>query len=221
MSWFNRAVVSLLLILLHNPVIPASMSDLNRLNLTIKQRQQTAELRNEAVEAGRARALLCSVCHGKDGNSVKPEVPNLAGQNTVYLLDQINKFANGGRKNYVMNSLAKSFSDDDKINLAIFYNSMLVKPVTVDNTQAGQGKTIYIKQCVTCHGEKGEGSAHFARIAGQQTVYIIGTLTQFRNNANTATDSQTAKRSSTIMEPIVRNLSDRDIKALAAYVAQL
>jgi len=221
MCWYNRGAVFLLLVLLHAPVLPASMSDLNRLTLTIKQRQQTVESHNAAIEAGRARALLCSVCHGKDGNSVKPEAPNLAGQNTVYLLDQINKFADGRRKNYVMNSLAKSFSDDDKINLAIYYNSMRVKPVTVDSTQAGQGKALYIKQCVSCHGEKGEGSAQFARIAGQQTQYIIGTLIQFRNNANAVTDNQAAKRSSTIMEPVVKNLSDRDINALAAYVAQL
>ena len=41
-----------------------------------------------ALEEGKERSMLCGYCHGKDGNSVKPDIPNLAGQNTEYLLKQ-------------------------------------------------------------------------------------------------------------------------------------
>lgn len=189
----------------------------------IEQKLQQPALTQQAIESGRERALLCSVCHGEDGNSKKPEVPNLAGQHPLYLLDQIRKFADGRRKNYVMNSLAKSFSDEDIINLAIFYNSMPVRPVVVDAKLAGTGKPIYDKQCFTCHGEHGLGTTNFARLAGQQAVYVAATLKQFRQSAQQKSAAAPAEnqRSSPIMDPIANNLSDADIAALAAYVSQL
>src|SRR5690606_22885752 len=41
--------------------------------------------RERAFEAGRERALFCSYCHGETGNSKRPHIPNLAGQNPLYL----------------------------------------------------------------------------------------------------------------------------------------
>ena len=38
-----------------------------------------------ALEGGRKISQFCANCHGLDGNSKLPEVPNLAAQNPVYL----------------------------------------------------------------------------------------------------------------------------------------
>lgn len=199
----------------------AQDTEINRLSLIIKEKQSTPESRLKAIEAGRERALLCSVCHGKDGNSQKPDVPNLASQNPVYLLDQIKKFSDGRRKDYVMNSLAKSLSAEDKINLSIFYNNMAIKHFPVDTEMARQGKKIYESQCASCHGIRGVGNANFARIAGQQPTYVIKTLMRFRENAKRSGEKETARRSSYVMESIVKNLTDQHIDALSAYIAQL
>ena len=102
----------ILLGMLASPSI-ALEDEVKGLMLIIEQRLEDPAARQQAMQAGRNRALLCSYCHGNDGNSVKPDVPNLADQNPVYLLDQIGKFARGERKNFVMNSLAKDFSLDD------------------------------------------------------------------------------------------------------------
>jgi cytochrome c553 len=48
--------------------------------------------------AGQKDASVCRHCHGVGGNSVLPEVPNLASQNAGYLLEQMNKFVHGQRK---------------------------------------------------------------------------------------------------------------------------
>ena len=40
-----------------------------------------------AIQRGQKEASVCRHCHGIGGNSVMPEVPNLASQNAAYLLD--------------------------------------------------------------------------------------------------------------------------------------
>lgn len=185
----------------------------------LAKKQSTPALKNSAIINGKDRALLCNQCHGADGNSTKPNVPNLAAQNPVYLLDQIEKFADGRRKNYVMNALSKNFTQDDKENLAIFYASLTVKPVKTNPQLAAKGQPIYAKLCSTCHGEKGIGQADFARLAGQQIHYVENTLIRFRDTSKDKVNS--IQRNSVIMESVTKDLSNQDIKALAAYVAQL
>lgn len=175
--------------------------------------------RQQASYAGQDRALICSYCHGEDGNSVKPDVPNLAGQNPGYLLEQIGRFASGERKDFVMNSLASKFTEQDQINLAIYYSSKKVQPEKYDRNMARQGKGLYLKQCQSCHGTQGRGNTGYARLAGQKQAYIKNTLTRFRANAGAGKVDK--KRRSTIMEPIASGLSDRDIQTLAAYLASL
>lgn len=172
-----------------------------------------------AIEKGKERAVLCSQCHGEDGNSLKPGVPNLAGQNPVYLLGQIEKFSDGRRINYVMNALSKNFTADDKENLAIFYAKMKVKVTKVNPLLAANGRAVYAEKCSTCHGEKGIGQAEFARLAGQKPDYVETTLKNFRDNS--LNNNLATKRKSVIMDMVTQKLSDEDIKALAAYVAQL
>src|SRR4051812_22777797 len=42
-----------------------------------------------AYKHGSKIATFCSNCHGESGHSLKPEVPNLAGQNTIYVMTQL------------------------------------------------------------------------------------------------------------------------------------
>ena len=177
------------------------------------------DMRQQAELAGKERALICSYCHGMDGNSIKPEVPNLAGQNPGYLLQQIGHFVSGVRKDYVMNSLASKFSEDDQINLAIYYSRKKVKPEAYDQKLAQQGRSLYRQACQACHGKNGMGNTGYARLAGQKQAYIKKTLLRFRSNALTITASK--KRSSPVMEPIASRLSDDDIQYLASYIASM
>ena len=98
---------------------------------------------------------------------------------------------------------------------------MAVKPASIDKQLADQGKGIYEQKCSSCHGSRGLGSASFARIAGQQPVYVVKTLKQFRENANANAETASSKRSSNIMEAIVKQSSDSELEIIAAYIAQL
>ena len=75
------------------------------------------------VAAGKSKAVVCSACHGADGNSINPLWPKLAGQHAAYLAKQLRAFRDGSRQDPVMVPMAAGLSDDDINNLAAFYAS--------------------------------------------------------------------------------------------------
>lgn len=172
--------------------------------------------REAAIRVGRDKAAFCSHCHGADGNSTEPEIPRLAGQNADYLVDQIQRFATGKRQDYIMTSLARTLSDDDKIALAVYFASETPRKVAADPVSAQtleHGRQKYLSVCMPCHGTDGKGNKGYARIAGQHERYIIHTLTNFHNG--------TGGRTSAAMSMVAKDLSNNDVTALAAYVHNL
>ncbi len=174
---------------------------------------------NRAYETGRERATLCSYCHGIDGNSVKEGVPNLAAQNPLYLWTQINHFASGERKNFVMQALAKGFSHEDKLNLAIYFSANKVRVQKADLGRAKKGGILYGRNCAGCHGNLADGNQKFARLAGQKQAYLEKTLKMFRMNANTPNSAAKAVRRSKKMEAVAGSLTDEEIVNLAAFLS--
>lgn len=77
--------------------------------------------------AGRAKAQICSVCHGPLGLSLAPDAPNLAGQPTIYLATQLRAYRDGTRRHEVMAVMAKPLSDDDIRDLAAWFNSIRIE----------------------------------------------------------------------------------------------
>lgn len=65
----------------------------------------------------------CTSCHGLDGRSRDPDIPNLAGQKKNYLAKALRDFRIGERRQLMMNFLAKSMSDEDIENYAKYYAS--------------------------------------------------------------------------------------------------
>jgi cytochrome c553 len=180
------------------------------------------EARHEAaIGLGRDRIVLCTQCHGTDGSSKMQGVPNLAGQNPAYLLEQVEKFADGRRKNFVMQSLARSFTMEDKVNIAVYFASQRPKPEAADPVLAKEGARIYGNACKMCHGDDGRGEEGYARLAGQRTDYVAMTLKRYRDNAKQGVAADDMKRHNTRMEQVTQHLSDRDIDALAAHIALL
>ena len=215
------SVVMLGLILFSAAQVQADEAGLARMLETIEQRLADESARQAAIEDGEDRALLCKYCHGGDGNSLKPEVPNLAGQNPLYLLEQIEKFATRQRDDFVMSPLAANFSPEDKVNVAIFYYSRPVKTQAIDEILAAKGKALFYSVCSNCHGAEGHGNEKLARLAGQQATYVANVLKAFRNNANDPVAKAESSRKNAVMEGVAKGLTDEQIESVAAYVAQL
>lgn len=75
---------------------------------------------------GKKVMAKCQVCHGKDGLAKLPEAPNLAGQKERYLVNALNSFKAGERKNEQMTVIVKGLSDDDIANVAAYYASIKI-----------------------------------------------------------------------------------------------
>ncbi len=177
----------------------------------VRQRVGSVTDTGKAGAAGGKAAFFCVNCHGQNGNSAYDYIPNLAGQNAVYLLNQIEKFADGRRQDDFMSGLIKVLKPEERLNIAIYYSGQTVTPAAAGNAaQMAKGKQLYGAICKTCHGGQGYGNEKIARLAGQQPVYLKKSLEAYRLGAK--------ERKDPIMGSVARRLKDADIAALAAYL---
>ena len=167
----------------------------------------------QAIEGGQKASFFCVNCHGDNGISKIPEVPNLAGQNPAFLLEQIRKFGLGERKDQFMQGLIKVLKDDERIQIALFFGSQAVPPSKADPVQVARGKELFTKLCVRCHGEAARGDATIPRLAGQQIPYVVTSVTRYRDG--------TGIRNNQLMSIATSSLKNDDIKAIANYLTQL
>ena len=184
------------------------------LNARLKETEGTPRLLEAAHKTGGKVASFCANCHGDGGNSATPETPNLAGQNTSYLLEQLRQFADGRRKNPFMEGMIRALNADEKIGVVLYYASKDVtyKP-PANALLAAKGQDYYNKICFRCHGDQGRGNETIARIAGQQSVYLATTLKRYRDGS--------ALRKDPLMAANTKTMTDGDIDAVVAYVSSM
>ncbi len=194
-------------------VTTVSASAQNGLQERLKALQADPVALQKAADAGRKVTFFCANCHGEDGISKLPEVPNLAGQNPAYLLEQIRKFGSGERKDQFMQGLIKVLKDDERLQAVAFYASSNVPPSPANTAQVAQGKVLFGKLCARCHGEQARGGELFPRLAGQKATYLQSSITRYRDNSGV--------RNNTLMSIATATLKNDDISAIANYLTQL
>ncbi|NIF76039.1 c-type cytochrome [Paraburkholderia sp. Cy-641] len=74
----------------------------------------------------------------------------------------------------------------------------------------GRGATLALR-CTMCHGERGMSGANSPNLAGQYAIVVYKQLRDFQSGA----------RTNAVMLPMTLNLSDQDMRDLAAYYASL
>ena len=172
---------------------------------------------------------ICSSCHAVDGNSTLSVNPILAGQHADYILKQLMNFRSldgkpAERSNAVMAGMVASLSAVDMRNLAAYFEAQKRKPrVARDPELARLGQAIYrggilaknVAACTACHGPNGTGMpAQFPRLAGQFPEYTTAQLRAFRSGERTNDPNR-------MMRAVAEKLSDREVAALAEYIAGL
>ena len=71
---------------------------------------------------GRNLAAACANCHGTNGMS-QQGMPNLAGQQRAYLVQQMQDFRAGKRPATIMHQLAKGYTDEQIDALAAYFSA--------------------------------------------------------------------------------------------------
>lgn len=167
-------------------------------------------------------AAVCAACHGVDGNSGTPAYPKLAQQHPEYLVKQLQEFKSDKRSNAIMKGFAAMLSDEDMKNVAYWVSAKQAKAgAATDKSLVLLGERIYrggiadrqVAACAGCHSPNGAGiPSQFPRLSGQHADYAAAQLTAFRDGV---------RKNSVQMSQVASKLNDREIKAVADYVAGL
>ena len=165
---------------------------------------------------------VCAACHGADGNSGTPAYPKLSQQHPEYLVKQLQEYKAGTRKNAIMQGMAAGLSEQDMKNIAYWATSKKTKPgFAKEKDLVALGERIYrggvadrqIPACAGCHSPNGAGiPAQYPRLSGQHAEYTAAQLTYFRDGV---------RQNSLQMSQVAAKLNDREIRALADYIAGL
>ena len=183
----------------------------------------------DLAKARQTAETVCAACHGADGNSPTPANPILAAQGSDYLYKQLSEFkaADGKpavRNNAVMAGMAGLLSTEDMQGLALYFSQQKRKPASASDAKlVAAGKTLWrkgdfdkgIPACSGCHGPNGAGiPAQYPRLAGQHAEYTELQLKNFRSEERSNDPGR-------MMRSVADKLSDKQIKALADYIAGL
>lgn len=177
------------------------------------------------MAAGDASAIrlatrICSSCHGPGGNSLSPTFPRLAGQQSAYIVAQLQGFKSGKRKEQeaydYMLGMTNLIDPDTAEALGRYYarqpgpKGVPGKPeaVAAGNKIFAQGIPGQVVACTTCHGPHALGNGIIPRLAGQHAQYIERQLTVIQRGV----------RESPVMYAIIKNLKPEDMKNVAAYL---
>ena len=185
--------------------------------------ERSRTLNDPTIPAKTTAQQVCSNCHGIDGNSVSPNFPRLAGQQEVYIAEELTDFRSHARSDppgfEYMWGLSRHLTDDQIRGLAAYFSAQ--KPVPGapgEPALAARGKDIFehgvpsknIPACGSCHGQQGEGAGTFPRIAYQHADYVVKQLLVFQR-----TDQ---RPHGVLMKTVSHSLTREEMEAAAAYL---
>jgi cytochrome c553 len=188
-----------------------------------------------SAEAGASKAAVCAACHGPNGNSSNPEWPSLAGQNAVYVSEQLAMFKAKKRNNPIMFPIVEPLTEQDFADLAVYFAAQTPAGLEADPSYWKAGEVLYkagdparqIPACTACHGPAGQGNSAsgYPALRAQHSVYTVKQLqdyisgNRYRDPAD-ATQVH-ATRNSAMMTTIAQRLTPEDIRNLASYLQGL
>jgi cytochrome c553 len=175
------------------------------------------------IAAGGTRYdAVCAACHGAGGNSGTPANPKLSQQHPEYIVKQLQEFKSGKRPNPIMQGFAAQLTEQDMKNIGAYLGSQQAKPgFAKDKELVMLGEQIYrgglqsrqLPACAGCHSPNGAGiPAQYPRLSGQHADYTASQLLAFREGI---------RKNSPPMSQIAFKMNDREIRAVADYIAGL
>ena len=176
------------------------------------------------VEAGKSKSIVCSACHGQDGNSINPLWPSLAGQHKQYTIHTLRAYQNGTRVDAVMQAQVMALTEQDLEDIAAYYNAQTMQKKDYDYGLAKKGESLYrggnaltgVAACIACHGPTGRGNpgAGYPSLAGQHAEYTADALKGYIKTERKAGLND-------MMQSLATRLTAEEIEAVSEYIQAL
>lgn len=173
-----------------------------------------------SAQKGATAYKVCKGCHKSDGSGLADaDYPQLAGQHVSVIIKQMMDIRAGRRDNPRMYPFSGDWivSAEEIADIAAYLNQM---PIPRDNSKGGGanlalGKSLYDKDCASCHGKNGEGDAgkFYPLVAGQHFSYLKRESRESRD--------QGRRNASPEMVKVLKSYSDSDIEAVSDYMSRL
>ncbi|HZL61561.1 MAG TPA: c-type cytochrome, partial [Pseudolabrys sp.] len=172
----------------------------------------------DIAEGKRLADSSCGGCHGANGISASPGVPNLAGQRPIYLYLELRAYQSGVRGDSAMNNAVKFLNDDALVKVAAYFSSLepaqprpasgsaavVPKPNAL---QAGQSASAV---CTGCHGEAGiTKTPGMPSLAGLDPKYFVAAINDYKNG----------QRKNELMKSMAVAINDANATNMALYFA--
>ena len=176
------------------------------------------------IQAGEDKSIVCSACHGQDGNSINPLWPSLAGQHEQYTINTLKAYQNGARVNIVMKAQLMALTEKDFEDIAAYYNAQKMQKKDYDYALAKKGESLYrggnastgVAACIACHGPTGRGNpgAGYPYLAGQHAQYTKDALKGYITLERKAGLND-------MMQSLALRLTAEEIEAVSEYIQAL
>ena len=166
---------------------------------------------------------VCGACHLPSGAG-RPDgtFPQLAGQHTTVLIKQMADIRAGLRDNPTMYPFAATLTDPQELADVSAYIESLCIPIEHGKYEGAdaaikisQGKELYEKQCLECHGKQGEGNKEkfFPVIAGPHYKYLLRQITEIRDGHR--------RNANPDMVKVIKPYTNDQLVAISAYQSSL
>lgn len=160
---------------------------------------------------------VCVACHGAGGNSPNPALPSIAAQPQRFIENQLVLIREGLRPSPQMLPIVKDMKDAEIVRLAAHFSAQKAKPMETGASEpalakAGMARASALR-CGVCHRPDFSGQNQVPRLAGQREAYLAAEMRAYRDNKRPAGD--------TIMAAALYGVPDRDLDAMAHYLARL
>ena len=172
----------------------------------------------------------CLLCHGSNANgNYGIRAPKLSGMEPWYLARQLENFAAGTRgvaaedgSGHEMGPVGMRLKAEGTLDAAVqFIGSLESKrPAATVSGDVAHGRELY-KNCVSCHGAKGEGNASLnsPALAARSDWYLVTQLVNFQKGLRGVDERDTYGAQ---MRAIVATLPDeKAVTDVVAYINTL
>ena len=141
----------------------------------------------DIADGKRLAEMDCASCHGANGISSTPSIPQLAGQRPAYLYSALKEYQSGARSNAAMTNAVKFLSDDALVKVAAYFAGL--DPAPAPTGAAGPGKPNPMEAgkaasaaCAGCHGNAGISQIPgIPSLVGLDPKYLVDAMKAYKD----------------------------------------